>query len=167
MPVTSHNLTVSLNKASFSTFYTQFPFRNPKQSVGFRQFPRVNCAKKAKRSGKLRYPSEKKKLRQQQQTKTDSQTRLEGVWRISRLAVSVEDDPGKDFWGVSGALLGEIAKILKFPVKDWIFSDFEFWVDIFVRWLNKGLFSDVHIVFDCYCLVLSWKHFDLTECMLL
>ncbi|KAH6818533.1 oxidoreductase family protein [Perilla frutescens var. frutescens] len=117
MPVTSYNLDVSFNKFSFSTFYySEFPFRNPKQSVEFRQFPRINCAKKVKRTGKLRYPSEKKKLRQQKQTKTDASTRLEGIWRISRLAVSVQDDPGKDFWDVSEALLREIAKILEFPV---------------------------------------------------
>lgn len=68
----------------------------------------------------MRYPSEKKKLRQQQQTKTDAPApaRLEGVWRISRLAVPVQDDPGKDHWDVSEALLREIAKILEFPVKD-------------------------------------------------
>lgn len=116
MPVTSHNLTLSFNKFSFPTFYAEFPSRNPKHYLEFRQVPRINCAKKVKRRGKLRYPSEKKKLRQQQETKIDAATRLEGVWRISRLAVSVEDDPGKDFWDVSEALLREIAKILEFPV---------------------------------------------------
>lgn len=122
MPLSSHTLTLSFNKPSFSTFYSQSPFPKPRQSVQSRQLPRINCAKKAKRSGKLRYPSEKKKLRQQQQTKTDAPApappRLEGVWRISRLTVSVQDDPGKDYWDVSEALLTEIAKILEFPVKD-------------------------------------------------
>lgn len=65
----------------------------------------------------MRYPSEKKKSRHQKQTKTDVPRTLEGVWRLSRLGVSVHDDPGKDFWGVSEALLKEIAKILEFPVK--------------------------------------------------
>ncbi|KAG6414170.1 hypothetical protein SASPL_126888 [Salvia splendens] len=116
MPVVSHNLTVSFNNCSTSTFYSRFAFRNPNQYVEFRQFPRIYCAKKAKRTGKLRYPSEKKKLREKKQTKSDAPTRLEGVWRISRLAVSVQDDPGKDFWDISEPLLKEIAKILEFPV---------------------------------------------------
>ncbi|KAL8488633.1 hypothetical protein ACS0TY_024794 [Phlomoides rotata] len=111
MPVTSHNLTFS-----FSTHNSQIPFPISKHPVKFPQFLQIKCAQKAKRTGKLRYPSEKKKLRKQQHPKSDPPRPLEGVWRLSRLGVPVHDDPGKDFWGVSDALLKEIAKILEFPV---------------------------------------------------
>lgn len=122
MPLISHHLTVSFNKISASTSYSTLPFRSSDQSVGFRHFPRINCAKKAKRTGKLRYPSEKKRLKQQKTTKSDAPPREEGVWRIYRLAVPVQDDPGKDFWDVSEGLLREIAKVLEFPVSDWVSS---------------------------------------------
>ncbi|KAI3444043.1 hypothetical protein Pfo_000708 [Paulownia fortunei] len=116
MPIISHNLTFSFNKFSFSRSNSKFPFPTSKQSLKFPQFLHIKCAKKAKRTGKLRYPSEKKKLRLQEKTQIDVTRNLEGVWRLSRLGVSVHEDPGKDFWGVSEALLKEIAKILEFPV---------------------------------------------------
>ncbi|GER46971.1 D-amino acid dehydrogenase small subunit [Striga asiatica] len=113
MPILSHNLTLA-NKFSFSSY--EFPFQSCKQSSKFPQILRINCAQKAKRTGKLRYPSEKKKLRQQKKAKIDEEKKLEGVWRLFRLGVPVHEDPGKDFWSVSEALLREIAKVLEFPV---------------------------------------------------
>lgn len=47
---------------------------------------------------------------------TDVKNKFDGIWRLSKLAVSVQDDPGKDFLGVSDGLLQEIAKAIKFPV---------------------------------------------------
>ncbi|KAH0649716.1 uncharacterized protein Cbei_0202 [Solanum tuberosum] len=76
----------------------------------------ITCSKKVKRRGKLRYPSEKKKLKQQQEAQVDVENKFEGIWRLSKLSVSVHKDPGKDFLGVSDALLQEIAKVLEFPV---------------------------------------------------
>ncbi|KAM3336950.1 putative protein Cbei-like [Capsicum galapagoense] len=78
----------------------------------------ITCSKKVKRRGKLRYPSEKKKLKQQQEeaAKFYAESKFEGIWRLSKLTVSVDKDPGKDFLGVSDALLEEIAKVLEFPV---------------------------------------------------
>ncbi|KAK6136409.1 hypothetical protein DH2020_029830 [Rehmannia glutinosa] len=116
MPIISHNLTFSFNKFSFSSSNSKFPFPTSKQSLQFPQIFYIKCAKKAKRTGKLRYPSEKKKLRLQKDTQTDVKGNLDGVWRLSRLGVSVHEDPGKDFWTVSEALLKEIAKVLEFPV---------------------------------------------------
>ncbi|CAA0821102.1 FAD/NAD(P)-binding oxidoreductase family protein [Striga hermonthica] len=113
MPIILHNLTL-VNKFSFSSY--EFPFKSCKQSCKFPQILRVSCAQKAKRTGKLRYPSEKKKLRHQKKTKIDEEKKFEGVWRLFRLGVPVHEDPGKDFWSVSEALLKAIAKVLEFPV---------------------------------------------------
>ncbi|XP_016434868.2 uncharacterized protein LOC107761192 isoform X1 [Nicotiana tabacum] len=77
----------------------------------------IKCSKRVKRRGKLRYPSEKKKLKQQQEeAQVDVKNKFEGIWRLSKLNVSVHKDPGKDFLGLSDALLQEIAKVLEFPV---------------------------------------------------
>ncbi|XP_077222346.1 FAD/NAD(P)-binding oxidoreductase family protein [Tasmannia lanceolata] len=75
----------------------------------------ISCAK---RTGKQRYPSEKKKLQRQTKTLTltDVKNKEEGFWRISKLRVPVDKDPGKDFLGVSDGLLEAIAKVLEFPV---------------------------------------------------
>ncbi|XVE63494.1 hypothetical protein DITRI_Ditri07aG0024800 [Diplodiscus trichospermus] len=71
----------------------------------------------AKRTGKRRYPSEKKKLKLKQKEALSSVTnKFEGIWRLSKLAVSVQNDPGKDFLQVHNGLLQEIAKVLEFPV---------------------------------------------------
>lgn len=69
----------------------------------------------------MRYPSEKKRLKLQQQALVDVRNKFEGIWRLSKLGVPVDKDPGKDFVGVSEALLEEIAKVLEFPV---FFFDF-------------------------------------------
>ncbi|KAF5956763.1 hypothetical protein HYC85_003988, partial [Camellia sinensis] len=76
----------------------------------------IRCAKRSQRTGKYRYPSEKKKLKSRQQTQIDVPQKFEGFWRLSKLGVSVHRDPGKDFLDVSDALLEEIAKVLEFPV---------------------------------------------------
>ncbi|KAM0878201.1 hypothetical protein ACQ4PT_035012 [Festuca glaucescens] len=92
-------------------------------------FPRRRCGavaavvRCAKRTGKRRYPSEKKRLdrrhkEQLRQTAPEEGgvAREAGFWRLSKLAVPASDDPGKDFVGVSAPLLQAIAKALKFPV---------------------------------------------------
>uniref|UniRef100_A0A452Z3S5 Uncharacterized protein n=1 Tax=Aegilops tauschii subsp. strangulata TaxID=200361 RepID=A0A452Z3S5_AEGTS len=92
-------------------------------------FPRRPCGalaavvRCARRTGKRRYPSEKKRLdrrhkEQLRQTAPEEGgvAREAGFWRLSKLAVPASDDPGKDFLGVSPPLLQAIAKALKFPV---------------------------------------------------
>ncbi|KAF9662723.1 hypothetical protein SADUNF_Sadunf18G0084000 [Salix dunnii] len=77
--------------------------------------PKILCSRK--RTGKQRYPSEKKKLKlKHKEALTDVKDKFDGIWRLSKLAVSVQNDPGKDFLGVSDGLLQEIAKAIKFPV---------------------------------------------------
>ncbi|KAL6609973.1 hypothetical protein ACP70R_039942 [Stipagrostis hirtigluma subsp. patula] len=80
----------------------------------------VRCAK---RTGKRRYPSEKKRLERrhkellrQAAPEEGSEGRESGYWRLSKLAVPASEDPGKDFTGVSPPLLQAIAKAIKFPV---------------------------------------------------
>ncbi|GAA0161757.1 hypothetical protein Leryth_020916 [Lithospermum erythrorhizon] len=90
------------------------PFPLPKFTPPFS--PTIKCAKRTKRTGKLRYPSEKKKLKQQKQPQIDVKNKFEGIWRLSKLAVSVDKDPGKDFIAVSEPLLQEVSKVLEFPV---------------------------------------------------
>ncbi|XP_057431501.1 uncharacterized protein LOC130724315 isoform X2 [Lotus japonicus] len=74
----------------------------------------------AKRTGKQRYPSEKKKLKtkhkQALQPSSDDKSKFEGTWRLSNLAVPLTQDPGKDSLEVSDGLLQEIAKVIEFPV---------------------------------------------------
>ncbi|KAL4654421.1 hypothetical protein ACB092_01G377000 [Castanea dentata] len=87
------------------------------------QTSRILCAK---RTGKQRYPSEKKKLKQKQKktlTLTPVDNKFEGVWRLSKLGVPVHSDPGKDFLGLSPGLLQEIAKVLEFPVASMLPQD--------------------------------------------
>ncbi|XP_031121894.1 uncharacterized protein LOC116024984 [Ipomoea triloba] len=101
-----------------SSFYSnpKFPFRKSKPSVSPPKHLHITCAQRTKRTGKLRYPSEKKKLKLQQKAQLDVKNKFEGIWRLSNLGVSVHTDPGKDFLDVSDALLQEIAKVLDFPV---------------------------------------------------
>lgn len=49
--------------------------------------------------------------------------KYEGIWRLSKLGVPVDRDPGKDFLGVSESLLEEIAKVLEFPVASMLPSE--------------------------------------------
>ncbi|XP_019417180.1 PREDICTED: uncharacterized protein LOC109328253 isoform X2 [Lupinus angustifolius] len=77
---------------------------------------RIFCAK---RTGKQRYPSEKKKLKSKNKeilSDSKDKDKFEGTWRLFKLAVPLDQDPGKDFLVISDALLQEIAKALKFPV---------------------------------------------------
>ncbi|XP_057509739.1 uncharacterized protein LOC130792260 isoform X2 [Actinidia eriantha] len=98
--------------------YPKIPFlSHPKPpSLSHRKILTIRCAKRSQRKGRLRYPSEKKKLKSKQQIKIDEAEKFEGCWRLSNLKVSVDRDPGKDFLGVSEALLEEIAEVLEFPV---------------------------------------------------
>ncbi|XP_057537943.1 uncharacterized protein LOC130815476 [Amaranthus tricolor] len=105
-----------------------YPKPNPFNSKPFSSFssPKrtlIQCAKRTQRTGKLRYPSEKKKLKQLHKQKLDAKNKCQGIWRLSRLAVEVDQDPGKDFLRVSDALLQQIAKLLKFPVASLLPAD--------------------------------------------
>ncbi|XP_028077148.1 uncharacterized protein LOC114279153 isoform X2 [Camellia sinensis] len=95
----------------------KLPFPNPNPPpLSAPKLLSIRCAKRSQRTGKYRYPSEKKKLKSRQQTQIDVPQKFEGFWRLSKLGVSVHRDPGKDFLDVSDALLEEIAKVLEFPV---------------------------------------------------
>lgn len=80
-----------------------------------RKAPVTRCAR---RTGKRRYPSEKRKLEEIKKNllTTEIWNREEGYWRISKLSVPAHKDPGKDFVGFSLPLLEAIAKVLEFPV---------------------------------------------------
>lgn len=119
-----------------------FPYpRRPGLPYPCRQTLRISCAK---RTGKQRYPSEKKKLklrlrRERAPGGGGAKDKFEGIWRLSKLAVPVRDDPGKDFLGVSDGLLQEIAKVLEFPVK----------LIVFLSLLVLQCFSGVSLVRFC------------------
>ncbi|XP_027351289.1 uncharacterized protein LOC113862381 isoform X2 [Abrus precatorius] len=111
-----------LPSTSSSTCYLKhhnaFWFGGPIDGVPYsgNQTRRIWCAK---RTGKQRYPSEKKKLKSKhKEVLSDSKvkSKFEGTWRLFKLAVPLDQDPGKDFLQVSDGLLQEIAKVLKFPV---------------------------------------------------
>ncbi|KAJ9557922.1 hypothetical protein OSB04_012536 [Centaurea solstitialis] len=95
---------------------------NPNPQIPFSPFhhspkSQIQCARKgSKRTGKSRYPSEKRKLKSIQQTETQIDDKFKGFWRLFKLCVSIDRDPGKDFLDVSDALLEEVAKVLEFPV---------------------------------------------------
>nr|XP_010908367.1 uncharacterized protein LOC105034784 isoform X3 [Elaeis guineensis] len=93
----------------YPNFNAPKPMLSPCRSLAIR------CAK---RTGKQRYPSEKKKLRRVNETllQNNIKNRAEGFWRLSKLGVPAHKDPGKDFIGVSLPLLEAIAKVLEFPV---------------------------------------------------
>ncbi|KAI3990621.1 hypothetical protein MKX01_022921 [Papaver californicum] len=79
---------------------------------------RVQCLKRSLRTGKQRYPSEKKKLRRikRENPISEIENKDEGFWRLSKLGVVVHKDPGKDYLGICDGLLEAIAKVLEFPV---------------------------------------------------
>lgn len=91
--------------------------RRPAPTIPAKSVPRATL-RCAKRAGRRRYPSEKKKLERMNKTLTQTEIRVkgEGFWRFSKLAVPVHRDPGKDFLGVSLPLLEAISKVLEFPV---------------------------------------------------
>ncbi|CAN0838295.1 Uncharacterized protein Cbei_0202 [Linum grandiflorum] len=92
------------------------PYPNPYRFPTYSTKQPILCAA-TKRTGKQRYPSEKKKLKQKRkETHREVDDKFVGTWRLSKLAVSIQDDPGKDFTAISDGLLREIAKAIKFPV---------------------------------------------------
>ncbi|XP_010273685.1 PREDICTED: uncharacterized protein LOC104609148 [Nelumbo nucifera] len=96
--------------------YPRLRFPELKPSFLSLKILQIRCAKRSERTGKQRYPSEKKKLKLKKKTLVDIKNRDEGFWRLSKLGVPVHKDPGKDYFGVSDALLEAIAKVLEFPV---------------------------------------------------
>ncbi|XP_048228014.1 uncharacterized protein Cbei_0202 isoform X2 [Ricinus communis] len=102
------SLTPLNNNPNFPYSTTSFHYPSPRTL-------QVLCA--AKRTGKQRYPSEKKKLKLKHKERlVDVKNKFEGMWRLSKLSVSVQNDPGKDFLGISDGLLQAIAKAIEFPV---------------------------------------------------
>ncbi|KAI4377706.1 hypothetical protein MLD38_015291 [Melastoma candidum] len=95
---------------------SQLPFGGPIMGMWSCRL-RVQCTKK--RTGKRRYPSEKKKLGHLHlRTLNPRQIpdKLQGFWRLSNLTLPVHEDPGKDSFLVSPALLQRIADLLDYPV---------------------------------------------------
>lgn len=112
---TSPKLLSSPNFISTKNPNSQFQFPS-KSCFLYSQKALIQCARKgSKRTGKSRYPSEKKKLKSIQQTQTEFD-KFKGFWRLFKLGVGIDRDPGKDFIDVSLALLEEVAKVLEFPV---------------------------------------------------
>ncbi|KAG2239952.1 hypothetical protein Bca4012_015455 [Brassica carinata] len=107
--------TPSFLSSSSSHDHLRIPYPRPVLSYPRTQTNRILCA--AKRTGKRRYPSERKKLRtERKEAAAKVKNKLEGVWRLSKLGVPVGDDPGKDSLGISEGLLQAIAKVIEFPV---------------------------------------------------
>ncbi|KAF6176514.1 hypothetical protein GIB67_007897 [Kingdonia uniflora] len=76
----------------------------------------IRCAK---RTGKQRYPSEKRRIQRIRETLkplTEVKIKDEGFWRLSKLKVPIDKDPGKDSLEVSDSLIEAVAKVLEFPV---------------------------------------------------
>ncbi|KHN10585.1 Hypothetical protein glysoja_048653 [Glycine soja] len=115
----------------------------------------IRCAK---RTGKQRYPSEKKRLRtKQKELLSDSKekSKFEGTWRLFKLAVPFDQHPGKDSLHVSDALLQQIATVLKFPVASLlppeaftiVRESFDARKDLCVAgWCSAGTWSDGKLV---------------------
>ncbi|KAI8019724.1 hypothetical protein LOK49_LG04G00677 [Camellia lanceoleosa] len=117
MSITSNCKLIPLHLSLLPNPNPKLPFPNPNPPpLSPPKLLSIRCAKRAQRTGKYRYPSEKKKLKSRQQTQIDVPQKFEGFWRPSKLGVSVHRDRGKDFLDVSDALLEEIAKVLEFPV---------------------------------------------------
>ncbi|CAL5328257.1 unnamed protein product [Camellia sinensis] len=117
MSITSNCKLIPLHLSLLPNPSPKLPFPNPNPPpLSAPKLLSIRCAKRSQRTGKYRYPSEKKKLKSRQQTQIDVPQKFEGFWRLSKLGVSVHRDPGKDFLDVSDALLEEIAKVLEFPV---------------------------------------------------
>lgn len=135
----------------------RIPHPRPVLSYPRTQTNRILCA--AKRTGKRRYPSERKKLRtEQKEAAAKVKNKLEGVWRLSKLGVPVGDDPGKDSLGISEGLLQAIAKVIEFPVSSpvekfqTLYEKFEtlyyFWILQVASMLPEEAFSVVRKSFD-------------------
>ncbi|KAI3857991.1 hypothetical protein MKX03_033270 [Papaver bracteatum] len=105
--------------SSFSSNNSQLKFSNVKISfTTSSKTLRVQCLKRSVRTGKQRYPSEKKKLRRikRENPISEIENKDEGFWRLSKLGVVVHKDHGKDYLGICDGLLEAIAKVLEFPV---------------------------------------------------
>ncbi|KAL4351025.1 hypothetical protein AHAS_Ahas10G0200700 [Arachis hypogaea] len=101
------------SSCAFPKIHTAFCFNNLPSYQGR---VRIFCSK---RTGKQRYPSEKKQLRTKHKhllSGSKVTNKFEGTWRLFKLLVPLDQDPGKDFLDISDALLQQIAKVLKFPV---------------------------------------------------
>ncbi|KAK2979655.1 hypothetical protein RJ640_007317 [Escallonia rubra] len=109
-------MSIASNLIINPTNVTKFLFPQSKPSVIRPKPLTIQCAKRSKRTGKLRYPSEKKKLKSNPHAQIGVENKFVGFWRLSKLGISVHNDPGKDFLDISDALLQEIANVLKFPV---------------------------------------------------
>ncbi|KAK2999562.1 hypothetical protein RJ639_023746 [Escallonia herrerae] len=109
-------MSIASNLIINPTNVSKLLFPQSKPSVILLKPLTIQCAKRSKRTGKLRYPSEKKKLKSNPHAQIGVENKFVGFWRLSKLGVSVYNDPGKDFLDISDALLQEIAKVLKFPV---------------------------------------------------
>ncbi|CAL5374729.1 unnamed protein product [Camellia sinensis] len=124
MSITSNCKLIPLHLSLLPNPNPKLPFPNPNPPpLSAPKLLSIRCAKRSQRTGKYRYPSEKKKLKSRQQTQIDVPQKFEGFWRLSKLGVSVHRDPGKDFLDVSDALLEEIAKVLEFPVASMLPSE--------------------------------------------
>lgn len=133
-----HILPSSFSSSKLSSFYFHPP-RDPAARLPYtpHQTLRILCAK---RVGKQRYPSEKKKLKLKHKEilqDLKDKNKFEGTWRLYKLGVPVDKDPGKDFLDVSDGLLQEIAKVLEFPVN----SAFSFFDNFFFTkvWVNENV----------------------------
>lgn len=113
-----HILHCSYSYTNLSVFYSHPPRNStPRLPYSRRRILPIVCAK---RLGKQRYPSEKKKLKSKHKEilqDLKDKNKFEGTWRLYKLGVPVDKDPGKDFLHVSDGLLEAIAKVLEFPVK--------------------------------------------------
>ncbi|KAK9130331.1 hypothetical protein Sjap_010818 [Stephania japonica] len=104
--------------SNFCSLNPNLGFFEFKPSISRTQNTQIRSAKRSVRTGKRRYPSEKKKLERVEKTLIDAKAtnKEEGFWRLSKLEVSVDKDLGKDEIGVSDGVLEAIAKVLEFPV---------------------------------------------------
>ncbi|GLJ15776.1 hypothetical protein SUGI_0259820 [Cryptomeria japonica] len=81
----------------------------------------ITCLRRAVRKANRKYPSERRELKQKLRQKEaelseDGKNRDDGYWRFFTVPVPVDKDPGKDYIGVSDALMEGIARYIKFPV---------------------------------------------------
>jgi hypothetical protein len=87
----------------------------PKTPLIQSQKPIIQCARKgssSKRTGKSRYPSEKRKLKSVQVVEMNEDEKFKGFWRFFKLGVLVENDPGKDFVDLLTTAESAISRIM-------------------------------------------------------
>ncbi|KAL5699029.1 hypothetical protein ACHQM5_029987 [Ranunculus cassubicifolius] len=109
-------MATAITKATIPFFYLP----SPTSKIPSSRYPHHKCSLSpiqcSKRTGKRRYPSEKKKIQRSLKNLDVVENKEEGFWRLSKLGVPVHKDPGKDHLGVSQGLLEAIAKVLEFPI---------------------------------------------------